>query len=52
MSEYKYFPPPPYIPTLHTYQNINVDENLQQSVSAKFKLCTIDWMKNDKSYKF
>jgi hypothetical protein len=47
----KYFPPPIFIPTIHQYQNVNMDENLQVSVSNKFRLYTIDWMKNDKSYK-
>lgn len=51
MSEYKYFPPPPVIPTIHRYQNVNLDENLQLSVSRKFKEHTIFWMENDKSYK-
>ena len=51
MSEYKYFPPPPFIPTISAYQNVNMDENLQRSVSMKFKQYTIYWMENDKSYK-
>jgi len=51
MSEYKYFPAPPFIPTIHTYQNVNLDENLQRTVSNKFRIYTIDWMENDTSFK-
>ena len=51
MSQYKYFPPPAFIPTIHTYQNVNIDENLQRSVSKMFRELTISWMENDKSYK-
>ena len=51
MSQYNYFPPPPFIPTVRTYQNVNRDENLQKSVSMKFKQHTIYWMENDKSYR-
>lgn len=47
----KYFPPPPFIPTIRTYQNVNLDENLQCTVSIKFKEYVIFWMENDKSYK-
>jgi hypothetical protein len=51
MSDYKYIIPSYVIPTVNKYQNVNLDENLQRSVSRKFREHTIFWMENDKSYK-
>ncbi len=52
MSEYKYIIQPPLIvPSVYKYQNVNLDENLQRSVSKMFRELTISWMENDKSYK-
>ncbi len=51
MSEYKYILPPYILPTVYKYQNVNLDENLQRSVTKMFRELTISWMENDKSYK-
>lgn len=51
MSAFKYYPPPPFIPSIYSYQNVNLDENLQHNISMIFKQYTINWLQYDKSFK-
>ena len=50
MTSY-YFPPPPFIPSIHNYPNVNVDMNLQNSVTDKFQKELIYWMETDPQFK-
>jgi hypothetical protein len=50
-KQYKYFPAPPVITTYHQYQDVNNDSYLQQKETLYFLDKTLDWIKNDKSYK-
>ncbi len=46
-----YFPPPPFIPTIRQYQDVNRDENLQYSVTIYFLDRVIDNIKYNQSWK-
>lgn len=50
MTSY-YFPPPPFVPTIHHYPNVNVDMNLQNSVTDKFQKELIYWMEHDPQFR-
>ena len=47
---YTYFVPPPYISTIHKYQTVNGDKELQRKVTNYFLEKTLKWMKKDKSF--
>ncbi len=49
-KEYKYFPAPPIIQTLHQYQNVNNDKNLQDMETTYFLDKTIEYINKDKSW--
>ncbi len=50
-KQFKYFPAPPIITTYHQYQDVNNDTYLQQKETLYFLDKTLDWIKNEKSFK-
>jgi hypothetical protein len=50
-KQYKYFPAPPVITTYHKYQDVNNDSYLQEKETFYFLDKTLDWIKEDKSFK-
>ena len=48
---YVYFPAPPIISTIHQYQDVNNDKNLQNKVTLYFLEKTIECIKYDESWK-
>ena len=47
---FKYFLPPPIIPTTYKYQDVNNDVKLQDMVTTKFINKTIKWLENDPNF--
>ena len=50
-TQYKYFPAPPVITTYHQYQDVNNDSYLQEKETYYFLDKTLNWIKEDKSFK-
>ena len=47
---YTYFQPPPFISTIHKYQTVNGDKELQRKVTNYFLDKTRKWIKKDKLF--
>ena len=47
---YTYFQPPPFISTIHKYQTVNGDKELQSKITNYFLTKTKEWMKKDKTF--
>jgi hypothetical protein len=50
-TQFKYFPAPPVITTYHQYQDVNNDSYLQEKETLYFLDKTLDWIKEEKSFK-